>query len=161
MRRVSIATKLHATPGRPESELLRLVHARPEVSPGATVRDVIRLMVEGEVGAVAVTEGRRVVGIFTERDLMTRVVWERRDPARTPVREVMSSPVQMVSVDASIAEAAAVMREHHIRHLAVVDEDGDLLGLVAQRYLLYQMLGSLEVKVDDLQGYIMADGPGG
>jgi CBS domain-containing protein len=161
MRRVSSATKLHATTGRPESELLRLVHARPEVPPSASVRDVVRLMVEGEVGAVAVTEGRRIVGIFTERDLMTRVVWERRDAARTPVREVMSSPVQMVSVDASVPEAAAVMRAHHIRHLAVVDEDGDLLGLVAQRYLLYQMLGTLEVKVDDLQGYIMADGPGG
>jgi CBS domain-containing protein len=145
----------------PDSELLRLVHARPEVSPATPVRDVVRLMVEGEVGAVAVTEGRRIVGIFTERDLMTRVVWPTRDAARTAVRGVMSSPVQAVSVDATVAQAAAVMRAHHIRHLAVVDEDGDLLGLVALRYLLYQMLGNLEVKVDDLQGYIMADGPGG
>jgi CBS domain-containing protein len=158
MRRVSTATKLRSVP---DSELLRLVHARPEVSLGTPVRDVVRLMVEGEVGAVAVTEGRRIVGIFTERDLMTRVVWPRRDPARTPVREVMSSPVQMVSVDATVAQAAALMRSHHIRHLAVVDEDGDLLGLVALRYLLYAMLGQLEVKVDDLQGFIMADGPGG
>ena len=73
----------------------------------------------------------------------------------------MSSPVQMVSVDATVAQAAAIMRSHHIRHLAVVDEDGDLLGLVALRYLLDGMLGHLEGKVDDLQGYIMADGPGG
>ncbi len=144
-----------------ESELLHLVHARPEAPPAASVRSVVRMMVEGEVGAVAITEGRKIVGIFTERDLMVRVVWPGRDPDRVSVGEVMTFPVQTISMHATVADAAGIMQAEHIRHLAVVDEDGDLLGLVALRYLLYALLGSLEVKVDDLQGYIMADGPGG
>jgi CBS domain-containing protein len=150
-----------ARPRVVESELLHLVHARPELPPHTSVREVVQSMVQGEVGAVAITEGRKIVGVFTERDLMTRVVWPDRDPHRTPVRSVMSTPVHMVSLDATIAQAAAIMQAQHIRHLAVVDEDGDLLGLVSLRHLLYEMLGHLEVMVDDLQGYIMADGPGG
>jgi CBS domain-containing protein len=144
-----------------ESELLRLIHPRPEVSPETPVADVVRRMVDHEIGAVAVTSGRRIVGIFTERDLMARVMLPQLDPRRTPVRAVMSAPVHMVGLDSSIAQAAALMQAMHVRHLAVVDGDGDLLGLIALRYLLYEMLGSLEIKVDDLQGYIMADGPGG
>ena len=53
------------------------------------------------------------------------------------------------------------MRTHHIRHLVIVDGDGVFRGVVALRYLLYDMLDNLERKVDDLQGEIMADGPGG
>jgi hypothetical protein len=53
------------------------------------------------------------------------------------------------------------MRARHIRHLAVVDGAGHFLGLVAQRYLLYDQMSDLEVKVDSLEGFIMADGPGG
>jgi CBS domain-containing protein len=74
---------------------------------------------------------------------------------------VMTSPVKTVAATASVAEAASLMRDAHIRHLAVIDDDGDLLGLVAQRYLLYDLLDRLETKVDDLEGYIMTDGPGG
>jgi CBS domain-containing protein len=144
-----------------DGELLHLVHPRPEVSPDTSVAEVVQLMVDHEIGAVAVTSGRRIVGIFTERDLMSRVVLPQLNPGRTPVRVVMSTPVHMVGADTSVAQAAAVMQALHVRHLAVVDPDGDLLGLIAQRYLLYQMLGTLEIKVDDLQGYIMADGPGG
>jgi CBS domain-containing protein len=101
------------------------------------------------------------VGVFTERDLMRRVVFEHRDPGTTVVRDVMTSPVRSVPDSMSVAEAAALMRDEHIRHLAIVDGDGDLMGMVGLRYLLYDLLGELELKVDGLHSYIMADGPGG
>jgi CBS domain-containing protein len=141
--------------------LMRLAQETPEVSPDVSVKEAVRIMTEAQVGALAVISGRKIVGIFTERDLMKRVVHAERDPATTPIREVMSRPVETVPNSTSVAEAAAIMRERHIRHLAVVDQFGDLLGLVAQRYLLYDLMNDLELKVDSLEGYIMADGPGG
>jgi CBS domain-containing protein len=143
--------------------LLRLAEAQEtlEVSPEVSVMEAVRLMATAKVGAIAVTADERVVGVFTERDLMKRVVHARRDPDRTAIREVMTSPVETVTDSTSVAEAAAIMRARHIRHLAIADSKGRFLGLVAQRYLLYHLLSDLEVKVDSLEGYIMADGPGG
>ena len=84
-----------------------------------------------------------------------------KNPATTTVREVMSAPVQGVSSNAPIEEAAERMRQHHIRHLAVFDDDGELRGLLSQRRLLADLLGGLERKVNDLEAFIMTDGPGG
>jgi len=145
--------------------LLQLAQETPEVLPDTFVLDAVALMAKGRVGAIVVTSpgdiGRKVVGVFTERDLMRRVVNERRDPATTRLREVMTSPVQTVSDRTSVAEAASLMRQHHIRHLVIVDDHGTLQGVVAQRYLLYDLMGDLELKVNGLQSFIMADGPGG
>jgi CBS domain-containing protein len=142
-------------------DLLRLVQVRPEFPANTQLTDVVRAMSEGEVGAVAVTEGRKLVGIFTERDLMTRIVAPGRGLAGTTIGEVMSSPAVMVGREATVQEAAAAMRSRHVRHLAVVDEDGDLLGIVSLRHLLYQLLDALEGKVEDQERFIMTDGPGG
>jgi CBS domain-containing protein len=145
--------------------LLQLAQETPEVLPDTLVLDAVALMAKGRVGAIVVTSpediGRRVVGVFTERDLMRRVVNERRDPATTRIADVMSSPVWTVLDETSVAEAASLMYQHHIRHLVIVDEHGTLQGIVAQRYLLYDLMGDLERKVSGLHSYIMADGPGG
>jgi CBS domain-containing protein len=145
--------------------LLRLAQETPAVSPDTPVLDAVGLMAKGRVGAIVVTSaqdiGRKVVGVFTERDLMRRVVNERRDPATTRISEVMTSPVQTVADETSVEEAVSLMRQHHIRHLVITDERGALQGIVAQRYLLYELMGDLELKVNGLHSYIMADGPGG
>jgi CBS domain-containing protein len=141
--------------------LLRLAQETPEVSPAAPVMEAVNIMAAKGLGAIAVTNGRKIVGVFTERDLMRRVVYEGRDPAKTTVREVMTSPVRTVPDEMSVAEAATLMRTNHIRHLAIVDETGNLLGMVALRYLLYDLMDELERKVDGLHSYIMVDGPGG
>jgi CBS domain-containing protein len=141
--------------------LLRLTHERPTVTPDLRVIDVVRLMAQVEVGAIAVINGRKIVGIFTERDVMRRVVAEGRDPATVTIREVMTQPVETVVDSTSVSQAAAIMRARHIRHLAIVNRAGDFVGLVAQRHLLYDLMSELELKVDNLEGYLMADGPGG
>jgi CBS domain-containing protein len=141
--------------------LLRLAQETAEVSPDTTVLAAVDTMAKERVGAVAVTNGGKIVGVFTERDLMRRVVHEHRDPSTTLVRDVMTSPVRTVSDAMSVSEAATLMRTNHIRHLAIVDEHGNLLGMVALRYLLYDLMDELERKVDGLHSYIMADGPGG
>jgi CBS domain-containing protein len=141
--------------------LLQLAQEAPEVPPETSVMEAVRTMTIRRIGAIAVTAGGKIVGVFTERDLMRRVVNEHRDPATTFIREVMSSPVQTVSDATSPAEAASLMRTHHIRHLVIISDKGALLGIVGLRYLLYDLMDDLERKVDGLQSYIMAAGPGG
>lgn len=145
--------------------LLRLAQETPQVSPDTSVMAAVRVMTAAGVGALAVTTGGRsdgkIVGVFTERDLMRRVVHERKDLETTMVREAMTSPVRTVFDDVSVAEAVALMRRHRFRHLAIVDSNGGYLGMVAQRHLLYDLMDDLERKVHGLESYIMIDGPGG
>jgi CBS domain-containing protein len=141
--------------------LMGLIRTRTQVSLDTPVFDAVRTMSENKAGAVAVLDGTKLVGIFTERDVLDRIVLEGKSPTATRVREVMSCPVHTVLGTTSIAEAANVMRERQIRHLAVVDDDGDLLGVLALPFILYDLMGQLETKVDDLETFIMTDGPGG
>lgn len=141
--------------------LSRLSHVRPEVGPEVTVAEAVEVMTAAEIGAIAVMEGKRIAGIFTERDLMKRVIARGRDPARTAVRAVMTTNVVAVPDETPAADAAALMRAHRMRHLVIVGEDGEYLGMVAQRHILYDLIGNLSLKVDDLTGYLMTDGPGG
>jgi CBS domain-containing protein len=141
--------------------LLRLTHVRPEVTSDVSVLETVKMMTAAEIGAIAVKNGRKIVGIFTERDLMRRVVAPERDPSRTLIRDVMTTNVETVLDSTSVAKAAALMRSRRIRHLVILDSNGDYVGMLAQRHLLYDLMSELELKVDDLAGYLMADGPGG
>ena len=141
--------------------LLKLGRAAHVIAPEATVVEAVRIMNEARIGAIAVTEGKKAKGIFSERDLRRRVVAQGKDPATTPVREVMSSPVATVTDDTSLAEAVAIMRARHIRHLAIVDDAGELAGMLALRYLLYEVMDEMQRKIGDLHGYLMSDAKGG
>src|SRR5262249_26515462 len=115
--------------------LLKLATESAEIAPDALVIEAVRIMTDRRVGALAVIDGRRCVGMFTERDLMRRVVYAGKDPNATRVSEVMTSPVISVPDHTSIAAAADLMREHQFRHLAIVDRRGELHGTVALRHL--------------------------
>jgi CBS domain-containing protein len=141
--------------------LLRLTHERPEITPEVSVRETVQLMADVQIGAIAVRQGAAIVGVFTERDLMKRVVAEGLDPDTTPVRDVMTTDIVTVYDSTPVAAAAAAMRTHRTRHLVVVDRAGNYLGMLAQRHLLYDLMTDLEVKVGDLTGYLMSDARGG
>ena len=120
------------------------------VSPETSVADTIRRMLEAGVGAVAVVDSERVMaGIFTERDVLKRVALSGKDPAATPVREMMTTPVEMATELTGEAEALAVMLERHYRHLPVVDNQGRLLGMLSIRHVL-------EARIDDLVQQLQA-----
>lgn len=95
-----------------------------------TVLAAARTMNENRIGALIVTRGEKVIGIFTERDILCRVVAAQREPARTLVKEVMSSPVACCTPETTRDECRAVMRSKRIRHLPVV-QDGVLVGIVS------------------------------
>jgi CBS domain-containing protein len=118
-------------------------------------------MAERGVGAAAVLDGGKVLGIVSERDVMTKVVALGRSADHTTVREIMTSPALSIRLRTTVDEAAALMRKHHIRHLIVLNEHDELMGIVALRYLLYDLMDDMKREVGDLMGYIMTDGPGG
>jgi CBS domain-containing protein len=95
-----------------------------------SVFDAIKQMVEAGVGSLLVTEGGEVAGIFTERDYLRRMTLEGRDDKDTAVREVMSSPLVVVTPEDTIDECMAMMTDRRIRHLPVVQES-DVIGIVS------------------------------
>ena len=97
----------------------------------ATVYDAIVRMVEGNVGSLLVNEDGRLAGIVTERDYLRRVTLEGRDERTTPVREIMSPELVYVGPDATIEECMAIMTERRIRHLPVLSDARDVLGVVS------------------------------
>src|SRR2546429_9732897 len=99
------------------------------VRPGETVLKAAELMSERGVGGLVVTEGGRLVGIFTERDILRRVGAPRRDPAATKVADVMTTRVTACAPATPVEECAAMMTGKRIRHLPVVTERG-LAGVI-------------------------------
>jgi CBS domain-containing protein len=100
------------------------------IDEGATVLQAAETMNQRHIGALVVTRGDKVVGIFTERDVLNRIVARRRDPASTVVRDVMTSPVACCGPETTRSECRNVMKHRRIRHLPVVEED-QLVGIVS------------------------------
>ena len=131
------------------------------VSPDTTVHDAVALMNQKRVGAVAVTESEKLAGIFTERDLMIRVVLDGKDPKSTAVADVMTAECISAKSDMSMGEALQIMSEKHFRHLPVVDDDLKVLGLLSIRDLLHQRVDNLSEELDSVVAFFTADGIGG
>jgi len=110
------------------------------VPAAATVAEAVDTMAARDVGAVmAMTEDGLVAGIFSERDLLVRVVNTGRDPKTTPVSMVMTRDIRFVSPGTTIEAALALMHVHRIRHLLVIDGPR-VHGLISMRDLAYQLI---------------------
>jgi CBS domain-containing protein len=113
------------------SELLRQkgssVHT---IAPEATALEAASLMNQHRIGSLMVVAGGRPTGIVTERDMLTRVVAAKRDPATTPVQEIMTGRILTCTPQTSLDEVRKAMREHRIRHIPVIDQ-GKLAGMIS------------------------------
>ena len=119
----------------------------------ATVGEAADLMTTRKIGALVVTDGEKVVGIFTERDILGRVVARRRVPDETKVGDVMTSPMACCRRDTPIQECRTVMTDQGIRHLPVV-EDGRLHGLISTRDIIAVEVAAKEGTIESLQSTI-------
>ena len=97
-----------------------------------SVADAAKLMRDEDVGLAPVVDGDRLVGTLTDRDITVRVVAEGKDPQSTTVREVASTDLVTVDPEQDLDEAVRLMAQHQVRRLPVVEEDGRLVGVVAQ-----------------------------
>lgn len=100
-----------------------------------TVQQAVLYMTARNIGAVTIVEGERVVGLFSERDLMKRVIAEGRDPKEVPVRDVMTTELTIAAPEDSCEKGLSKMRQANCRHIPVLEAD-KFLGLVSLRDLL-------------------------
>lgn len=143
--------------------LLNASHHPPfTVTPEATVMDACEIMKSNNVGAVAViSPDNHPIGMFTERDVIQKVVVAGLDPRTTSVKQIMTSPCLVIPMDRTIDDALAVMLGKTAFHLAVIDENRELVGVVSYRTLLREHIDALNAEVDHLSAYMGSDGIGG
>lgn len=122
-------------------------------SPGTNVLQAAELMNQHGTGSVLVTENDCLVGIFTERDLMRRVVAAHRDAATTPLSEVMTTALVTCTPDATASDCGALMSERRIRHLPVVENDR-VQGVITTGDLLAHELREKEATIQQLEAFV-------
>jgi CBS domain-containing protein len=101
------------------------------ISPDATVLDAVHLMNDHKIGAVLVMSGKQVVGIFTERDVLRRVMAQGRAPAEITVGAVMTEDVICVEPDTDLDEVSNIMKQRKVRHVPVCDNEGKVHGMIS------------------------------
>lgn len=141
--------------------LLKIAKPAVTITSSATVMEAIEVMKEATVGAVMILDDGQLKGVFTERDVMLRVVLPRKNPETTIVADVMTSPVLTIPKETRPDEALQTMWDRHIRHLPIVDAEGKIEAMVSIRHLLHDKVEQLAQELDSLEAFITADGPGG
>ncbi|OYW20237.1 MAG: hypothetical protein B7Z55_07580 [Planctomycetales bacterium 12-60-4] len=120
----------------------------------SSVLDATRLMNDCGIGAVVVTDDNRIVGIFTERDVLRRVVAMERSPAATRVLDVMTAEVLCCSPATTIEQASEIMMERRIRHLPIVNDDGLPVGMISIGDLNAHQVHEQQQHIGNLQDYL-------
>ncbi len=120
-----------------------------------SVRDVAAFMAERNIGAVPVLNGSELVGVFSERDVVWRVLLENLDWSTTPVSDVMSEEPLTVVPDDDVEHCMLLMKQHNFRHLPVC-ENGNLTGFISMRELLLHDLDAKEIEVRMMRAYMNA-----
>ena len=124
------------------------------IPPEALVTDMLRLLKDNNLGAVVVSDdGRRIRGIVTERDVVRKLV-DGPDFLDAPVSSIMSSDVLTCKSDDSVQSLMTTMTNRRIRHLPVVDEDGELAGIVSIGDVVKSHITQIEFERDQLEGYV-------
>jgi CBS domain-containing protein len=144
-------------------KLLGIARVPPVVvRPNDSVQVAVEKMCTVGVGAVAVVDDEcRPVGIFTERDLMRRVVRAGLDPYVISVAEVMTRDPLAAPQEMEASDAFEFMTDKHFRHLPITDHLGRLLGMLSVRHLMRHIVENLSHEVEAINAYLGVDGPGG
>jgi CBS domain-containing protein len=142
MMNEALARLLEQKPGRVET-----------VNPHTSIGEAIAKMNEKRIGSLLVMDGERLVGIFTERDVLTRVVPQQLDTRRTPVGEVMSRQPLTIAPTRTVQEAMMVMTDRHHRHLPVT-EGGKVVGVISIGDLTRWLVSDQQRTIEDLTDYI-------
>ncbi len=134
-------------------------HAVHTVTPLEKVSVAVRKMAQSEIGALPVIEHGKLVGIFSERDVLMRIVDRGLDPDATPVADVMTPSPKSVTSSQDVREAMRVMSKGRFRHLPVVDGDV-LVGLISIRDAMAWVIRDQEQVIDELIGTVKMTPPG-
>ena len=121
-----------------------------------SVFNAIKLMADRQIGALIVTDGDAIAGIVTERDYARKVVLMERSSKDTPVRDIMSKAVRFVRLDQTTDECMALMTDHRLRHLPVIDQE-KLVGMVSIGDLVKNIIAEQRFTIQQLEQYISGE----
>jgi len=124
------------------------------VSPTDSVYRAIELMAEQNVGAVLVREKDQILGIFTERDYVRKVILQNRSSRTTQIQEIMTKDMLTVTPETSLEDCMALMCDHRIRHLPVLEGER-LLGMISMRDVVDDLVAYKQKRIESLEEYIL------
>ncbi len=124
------------------------------VTPGDSVFHALSLMAMHDVGALLVLDSEDLVGIFTERDYARKLILQGKSSKETLVSEIMSDKVAYVTLTATVDECMALMTEKHFRHLPVLSDDGEVIGIVSIGDLVKATISNQQFLISELARYI-------
>ncbi len=124
------------------------------VSPEQTVLRALEIMAQYDVGALLVLDGKKLAGVFSERDYARKVILQGKASKHTKVSEVMTGKVIHVTPETRIEECMAIMTEKHIRHLPILDSDGQVIGIVSIGDVVKEMISQQQFIINQLESYI-------
>lgn len=139
---------------RPLAQLIQGKKALVSVGPDDTVFTALTLLAQHDIGALLVLEEGRLVGIFSERDYARKIILRGKTSKDTLVREIMSERVSCVTLDESVEECMALMTGKHIRHLPVLSEHNEVLGILSIGDLVKETISDQQFTIEQLVHYI-------
>ncbi len=137
----------------------KILQSKPDttvhtIAPTASVFDALQLMADKHIGALVVTEGDAIVGIFTERDYARKIALLGRTSAATLARDVMTTAVRFVRPEQTSEQCMQIMSTGRLRHLPVVDGNGKLVGMISIGDLVKDIISEQKFIIEQLEQYI-------
>ena len=141
------------------TSVAKILQSKPDttvhtIAPTALVFDALKLMADKGIGALLVTEGVAIAGIFTERDYALKIALMGRTSSVTQVRDVMTSAVRFVRPDQTSEQCMQIMSTGRMRHLPVVDANDKLVGMISIGDLVKDIISEQKFIIEQLEHYI-------
>ena len=141
------------------TSVAKILQSKPDttvhtIAPTALVFDALKLMADKGIGALLVTEGVAIAGIFTERDYARKIALMGRTSSVTQVRDVMTSAVRFVRPDQTSEQCMQIMSTGRMRHLPVVDANDKLVGMISIGDLVKDIISEQKFIIEQLENYI-------
>ncbi len=124
------------------------------ISPDETVLRALEIMAEYDIGALLLLDGKRLAGVFSERDYARKVILQGKASTETRVREIMTEKVICVTLDRTIEECMAIMSEKHIRHLPIIDADKNVISIISIGDVVKETISQQQFIINQLETYI-------
>jgi CBS domain-containing protein len=123
------------------------------ITPDTSVFDALKIMAEKDIGAVPVLDGKKVVGIFSERDYARKVILKGKSSKNMPVREIMSTNLVLITPEQTTEQGLALMTAKHVRHLPVIHKE-KLVGFISIGDLVKSIISEQNQTIDKMGKYI-------